>query len=141
MGKASLYVSGTYIGEAMLTPSTTEDTMSISLGTDRDVVIERNLMKDFRRSQTVGSRTVQQRGYEIKLKNNKAVAVKLEVVDQIPVSTTKDVEVRLMESTGQNTMPRKASSHGRWTLLRGESRTLVLKYEVRHPQYLSVTLE
>jgi hypothetical protein len=76
-GKASLYVSGTYIGEAMLTPSTTEDTMSISLGTDRDVVIERNLMKDFRRSQTVGSRTVQQRGYEIKLKNNKAVAVRV----------------------------------------------------------------
>ncbi len=140
-GKASLYVSGTYIGEAMLSPSITEDTMTISLGTDRDIVIERNLMKDFRRSQTVGNRTVQQRGYEIKVKNNKTVAVRLKVEDQIPVSTTREVDVKLVESTGAELNVEKGIVSWMLELTPNENRTIVLKYEVRHPQYMTVRLE
>lgn len=140
-GKASIYVPGTYIGEALLTPSTTEDTMTVSLGTDRDIVIERNLMKDFRRSQTVGSRTIQQRGYEIKVKNTKPEPVKLTLQDQIPVSTTKEVEVRTVELSGAKLDEEKGILNWQLDLAPNESRTIILKYEVRHPQYQRVTLE
>lgn len=140
-GKASIYVSGTYIGEALLTPSTTEDTMTVSLGTDRDIVIERNLMKDFRRSQTVGSRTIQQRGYEIKVRNTKPEPAKLTLQDQIPVSTTKEVEVRTVELSGAKLDEEKGILNWQLDLAPNESRTIILKYEVRHPQYQRVTLE
>ena len=78
----------------------------------------------------------------ITLRNNKKSAVKLNVVDQYPVSTDSEIKVELTESSGA--LVHAATGKLTWnvTLQPGESRTLRIAYEVKYPKdYGYITVE
>ena len=46
-GEANLYLEGTYLGKSLLKTNSTDDTLRISLGRDKNVVIKRIKLKEF----------------------------------------------------------------------------------------------
>jgi uncharacterized protein (TIGR02231 family) len=140
-GMVSLYVSGTYIGESLLDPANTADTMLVSLGSDKSIVVEREELKDFTKQQIIGNKTVDFRGYTLKLKNNKDRLVRLHLQDQIPVSTSRDVMVSVLEPEDLVVDEDKGIIDWNLTLLPGETKSISFKYFVKRPSWKTIRLE
>lgn len=91
--KANIYFEGTYIGETMINPNLVNDTMEISLGSDKSIVINRKKLKDKVKEQTMGNYSFKTITMEISVRNSKNAVVDLTLEDQIPISGDKDIKI------------------------------------------------
>lgn len=99
-GEANIIFEGTYIGKSFIDPSSTNDTLNLTLGVDKRVVIKKEKLVDFSSVKFIGTNKVQNMLYEISVKNNKKETIQLLLKDQFPISTHKDIEVQQTESSG-----------------------------------------
>jgi len=132
-GEANVYVEGTFIGKTYIN-GTTNDSVLLSLGRDKRIQIQRVKLKDFSSSSFVGSNKKELNSWEIKLRNTRKEQIMLIVEDQIPVSSDKDIEIKLIdagkahydETTGKLT----------WNILMDaeQSQSLKFSFEVKYPK-------
>lgn len=99
-GESNIYFDGTFIGKSFLDVNSTKDTLSISLGKDNKISIERTRIKDRSKSKTIGSRQKVEVAWEIKVKNNGGANIPLIIKDQMPVSNNADIKVKYGETSG-----------------------------------------
>ncbi|HEV7781934.1 MAG TPA: DUF4139 domain-containing protein [Chitinophagaceae bacterium] len=93
-GEANLFFEGTFLGKSMLDMTNAGDTLNLSLGKDKGVVVKRTLLKDFSSKRFIGSNKTDTRQYEIAVRNNKQQPIHIILEDQFPVSTQKEIEVQ-----------------------------------------------
>ncbi|WP_262487658.1 DUF4139 domain-containing protein [Chitinophaga jiangningensis] len=96
-GEASIFYEGTYIGKTLLDLQAVSDTLQLSLGKDKQVVVNRTMQKDESRKNLLGSRVTFSRTWEITVKNNKGVPIKVNVEDQLPIKTISDMDISKTE--------------------------------------------
>lgn len=140
-GDMSLFFEGTFVGKSALDMQNTNDTLDISLGRDKNIVIKREKKKEFSGTQFLGNNRKETRAFDISVRNNKKQEVKLLVTDQIPVSTNKDISVEVTETSGASL--NKETGELRWemALKPGENKTMRMAYEVKYPKDKKVVLE
>ncbi len=132
-GKASLYYQGTFVGETEVRSKSTGDTLSLGLGRDRSIVLERRQALDQESRKYIGNNIKQQLKWEITIRNNKDFPVELLVEDQLPISKNKSVEIE------HQTLPAAALDEAtgllKWQLVipGGEKTLLKLNYSVKFP--------
>ena len=138
---AGIFYEGTFTGKTRLSASMATDTLDISLGRDKSIMIERKKVKDFTTSQLLGSNRTVQRAWEINLRNNKKQTVTLVVFDQFPVSKEKEIVVDLAEDGGARVD--KETGMLRWevTLNPGELKKLKFRYSVKYPKERILSVE
>lgn len=101
-GEASLFFEGSFLGNSWLDLNNADDTLQLSLGRDNGIQLKRTLLKEFSTKKMLGSNRTDTRQYEITVRNNKQYPVNIVVEDQLPVSTSKDIEVdRAGEKSGK----------------------------------------
>lgn len=93
-GEANVYFDGTFVGKTYIN-GTTSDSLLISLGRDKRIQIQRTLLKDFSSKTFSGSSVKETNTWEISLRNTRKEPLLIIVEDQVPVSTEKDIEVKL----------------------------------------------
>ncbi len=96
-GPANVIFDGTFIGKSFIDPNSTQDTLNLSLGRDKKIIVKREKVKDYCSKKTIGSTREHQVTYEIKVKNTRKEAIKLLLKDQVPVSAQKDITVDVEE--------------------------------------------
>lgn len=140
-GTTYIFFKGIYQGESFIDLDTASDTLSISVGRDKDLIISRDIQKDYVSKGIAGTSRKEQKAWTVSIKNNKSIAVNISIEDQYPVSKVDDIKVDLLEYSGA----KKDESTGKltWNLLLNpsEKRTLDLKYSVRYPANRSVLIE
>jgi len=138
---AGIFYEGTFTGKTRLSASLATDTLDISLGRDKSILIERKKVKDYTTSQLLGSNRTVQRAWEISMRNNKKQPVTLVLFDQYPVSREKDIEVNLAEDGGARVD--KETGQLRWevTLNPGELKKLKFRYAVKYPKEKILVIE
>ena len=99
-GEINLFFEGTYVGKSTLNVRNTGDTLDLSLGRDKGIVVTRVKMKDFTEEKTIGSNVRETRAWEITLRNNRRQALNLRVEDQLPVTMNKDIVVEPIDYSG-----------------------------------------
>jgi uncharacterized protein (TIGR02231 family) len=92
-GEANLFLEGIFTGKMFLNAQSTDDTLTISLGRDKNVVVTRTKLKDFTKTKFLSDRRSDSRAYEIVVKNKRNTPLSILVEDQIPISTDKAIEV------------------------------------------------
>lgn len=92
-GEANLFFEGTFIGKSLIDTHATADTLNLSLGADKNIVVTRTLQKDLTEKQGFGSNKKETRDWLITVKNRKNQPVNLLVEDQVPVSQNSAIEV------------------------------------------------
>lgn len=100
-GTAQIFFKDTYVGQSEIDTKTVSDTLLLSLGRDEDISIKRvkptdlvytpKFLNNFKRELVA---------YDIVVKNNKKVPIKIEILDQIPVSKQDEITVELEERSG-----------------------------------------
>jgi uncharacterized protein (TIGR02231 family) len=138
-GEANIFFEGTFVGKSFVDPNNTKDTLSISLGRDKRVVVKREKLKDLTSRSFMGSNKKESYAYEISIRNTKSEAVKLIVEDQVPVSQNTQIEVTVSDVGGAKY--NKTTGKLVWDieLKPSESRKLVYKFEVKYPKDKQVT--
>ncbi len=133
-GDANIIMDDTYIGKSVIDPNTTADTLNLSLGRDKRIAIKRSLVKEFSSLKTTGGSSRQVFTYEILVKNNKLTDINILLKDQFPLSTIKEVEVKLED--GSEAMVNVETGVLTWKidLKPGESRKVRFSYSVKYPK-------
>ena len=133
-GEANIFLDGTFTGKSVIDPTQTKDTLTLSLGRDQNVVVQRERMKDFQKRSTLGSNIKEQFGYEISLRNTKSTPVTITVEDQIPISTHSDIEVSEIETNGGKLDKETGKVTWLVTLKPNETVKRTLRFEVKYPK-------
>ena len=133
-GDANIIMDDTYIGKSVIDPNTTADTLNLTLGRDKRIAIKRSLVKELSSLKTSGGSSRQLFTYEILVNNNKLTDINLLLKDQFPLSTIKEVEVKLED--GSDAMINMETGVLTWKidLKPGESRKVRFSYSVKYPK-------
>lgn len=139
-GEANIIFEGTYIGKSFIDPSSTSDTLNLTLGVDKRVVIKKEKLVDYSSVKLIGTNKLQSMLYEISVKNNKKEAIQLLLKDQFPVSTNKDIDVQQTESSGGDINPETGVVTWKLTIASGQSEKKRIGYSVKYPKGKRVNL-
>ncbi|MFC2133880.1 DUF4139 domain-containing protein [Bacteroidota bacterium] len=138
-GKANIYFENSFVGSTFIDPGVAKDTLSISLGRDKNVIIKRELLKDFTEEKFLSSDVERIFTYKIAVKNNKNTGIKITVEDQIPISQHEDIEVEVINLDGAKLD--NDTGRVKWMFDMSINSTIekVFSYSVRYPADKKIT--
>jgi len=139
-GEASIMVEGTYIGMSFIDPGSTMDTLKLTLGRDKRIVVKKEKVTDYSSVKFLGSNKKQLFTYEITVRNNKKDKTTLLLKDQYPVSSDKDIEIELLENGGAIVDNNTGFLTWPLTLAPGEIKKIRISYSVKYPKDKSVNI-
>jgi hypothetical protein len=140
-GEANLFFEGTFIGKSLLNSNAAADTLNISLGTDKNIVVTRTLQKELTQKESIGSNKKDTRDWLIEVKNRKNQPVSLLVEDQVPVSQNSAINVEAQELSGGNVDANTGKVTWNMNLKPQDDKKLELKYQVKYPKNQSIIVE
>lgn len=140
-GQANVFFEGTYVGQSYLNVQSTSDTLDVSLGRDKGVVVERVRRKRTDDKSAVSGKRTLTVGFDISVRNTKGSAIDIEVRDQYPLSPRSEIEVKLEEKG--NATVNEQTGQLTWQLhVEPKSTSKVgFSYTVKHPKDMPVVVE
>jgi len=139
-GEASITVEGTYIGKSFIDPGSTQDTLSLTLGQDKRIVVKREKVTDFSSVNFLGSSKKEVFTYQITVRNNKKEKAEMMLKDQYPISTDKDIEVELLDNGGATVNKDNGVLTWKLELAPGEIKKCRISYSVKYPKDKTVNI-
>lgn len=138
-GPANIYFGNTFTGVSKINTLNFEDTLDISLGRDKKVLVSRTEKQDFQSKNIIGNQRKDSYTYEIKVKNNHDKAIKIEILDQYPISQNSEisVDVQNISSAEEN----KTTGELKWKteIAKGDTKTYELSYSIKYPKNKQVS--
>lgn len=133
-GEANIFFEGTFVSTTFIDPRNIKDTLSVSLGRDKRVVVQREKLKDFTSRKTIGLNQRDSYALEISVRNTKAEAIKIIVEDQIPVSSNSQIEVTTVDTGTAKYNKTTGKLVWEMALQPNETKKVQFKYEVKYPK-------
>ena len=140
-GEANLFFEGTFTGKNLLTLQSFSDTLNISLGNDRDIIVKREEDKKFSSTKVLGSKKETTRSWKITVRNNKSAKIKIDLFDQIPVTTNSEIEISDVDLNGGKLDAETGKVTWNLNLSPGEQVEKILSYTVKHPKNKRLVIE
>lgn len=133
-GPTNVYFAGNYVGVSEINTNNVDDTLSLSFGRDSKIQVLRKLKSEMSTKKISGSTKKDTYYYDIQVRNNRTVPVKINVYDQIPLSNSSEITVTV-ETIGTG---KKDDLTGEVsymvTLQPGETANLEIGYSVKYPK-------
>jgi uncharacterized protein (TIGR02231 family) len=133
-GEANIFFEGTFVGKTFIDPNSIRDTLSVSLGRDKRIVVKREKVKDFSSRKAIGLNVRETSAYEISVRNTKQEAIRIVIEDQVPVTQNSQIEVVIADMGGANYNKDTGKLLWSWTLQPNETKKVVFKFEVKYPK-------
>lgn len=139
-GPANLFFENTYVGRSQLRTDQLSDTLSLSMGRDPHVVVERKKVQEYNRKQFIGNRQEETRSWQITVRNHKNQPIDMVLLDQIPLSGQSDIDVSVQNRSQASIDP--ASGEVRWefSLAPNAQKTVELEYMVKYPKNINLII-
>lgn len=133
-GTMNVFFEGTFVGKSYLDTRSTNDTLDISLGRDKNVIVQRTNLKEFSEKKIIGLNKKELRTYEITLRNKKKQDIDIDIEDQIPLSTNSEIEIEALETSGAKY--NKETGLLQWSLkaATGEEKKFRFGFSVKYPK-------
>lgn len=133
-GEANIIFEGTYVGKSFIDPASTSDTLNLTLGRDRRMVVKKEKLVDYSSVKFLGTNKLQKFTYELTVRNNKKDTVHMILKDQYPLSTNKEIEVELLDDGKASVNPENGVLTWKFDLAPGETRKVRFSYSVKFPK-------
>lgn len=133
-GPANVYFGGSYVGQSYIYTRSLDDTLDLSFGRDKKVMVSRTRLKDFNSKTFSGNNKKETQSYEITIKNNRKSAVTIDVEDQLPVSQNSEIVVESIELSKAKKDDATGKLTWRYTIAPGEQQKITLTYSIRYPK-------
>ena len=139
-GKAGIYYEGNYLGETMLKVSQASDTLQISMGKDKNVVVRRRTVQETSSKKLLSGKVEELFHYQIKVRNNKPAPIRLQITDQFPISGNSEIVVEREETSAGKVDDKSGLVMWDFSLEPSTEKELDLIYKVRYPKKRIVNL-
>lgn len=133
-GEANIFFDGNVSGKSYIDPSSTRDTLTISLGRDKKIVVKREKLTDFCTHKVIGSKNSQMITYEIRVRNTRKETVDIVLEDQYPLSTDKDIEVEVADISGASKDDQSGILTWKLKIQPNETKKLKVSYTIKYPK-------
>jgi Domain of unknown function (DUF4139)/N-terminal domain of unknown function (DUF4140) len=140
-GETNLFFEGTYLGKSYLDLSSGSDTLSLSLGVDKGIVVKRTMVKEFSNKKFLGGNRTDSRHFEIIIRNNKTVPVNMIIEDQFPLSPQKEIEVNDMKYEGAKMDEDTKIITWTYSVESKQQKKVEFKYSVKYPKEKHLQLD
>jgi uncharacterized protein (TIGR02231 family) len=140
-GPANVYFGGTYVGQSYINTRSVDDTLSLSFGRDKKIVVSRTKLKDFNSEQVAGTTRKVMHSYEIIVKNNRKAPIQIELEDQLPVSQNSEIVVEVKEISKAEKNDLTGQLKWKLSLAPDETKKIVLTYTIKYPKNKSIDLQ
>lgn len=133
-GEANIVFEGMYVGKTFINADQTKDTLSISVGRDKNIVVMKEKVLDKSGTKVFSSQKETTFTYDITVRNNKKTNATIVLKDQIPISTEKDVTVELLQSDKAKLNSEVGTLTWEVELKPNETRKYRISYKVKQPK-------
>src|SRR5690606_26899373 len=133
-GEANVFFEGTFVGKTYVDPANVRDTLDVSLGRDKRIVVERKKVQDYTSRRTIGANRRDRYTWEISVRNTRDEAVTITVEDHVPVSQNSQIEVSVDETGGARYTPEDGKLVWELALNPNETKKLRYSFEVKYPK-------
>lgn len=133
-GGANIYFDGAFVGESFINPVETNDTLEISLGRDKRIVVKREKLKDLSGSKLFGGNKERSLSYDITVKNGKKEAITIVLFDQVPLTMNKEIDVKIEELSNAEMNAETGEVKWKLQIPAGESVKKRLSFKVKYPK-------
>jgi uncharacterized protein (TIGR02231 family) len=140
-GEASIYFEGTYTGKSLLDTRFVTDQLKISLGKDKNIVVQGDKTKNFTTKQFLGNKKEENRAWNISIKNNKSQKINISISDQLPISTLEEIKIELSEANNGKLNKETGEILWKFELPASSSKNLKFRYSVKYPKNRNVILD
>ncbi len=133
-GPANVYYAGTYLGQSFINTRNVKDTLDLSLGRDSKVIITRSKLKNFSSTQLIGTKKKEIKTFEMIAKNNRKTPIEIQLLDQLPISQSDEIEVKALELSGAEYDINTGELKWLIKLAPGEKKKITLSYYIKYPK-------
>ena len=139
-GDARLYFEKTFVGKSFLNIEFMEDTLGLSLGRDKNIIVARDKVFDQSGQKSFSGNKKETRQFTIQVRNNKDEDIHLRVSDQYPLSNQKKITVKLEESGEAKVEEKTGFLTWKINLGSSDNRKMEFRYSVSYPEEYYVTI-
>lgn len=140
-GEANIFFEGAFLGKTLIDVQQASDTLTVSLGVDKNLIVKRIQQRDQNSKSAIGSNMRATRSFAYQISSRKAVPVTLHVEDQIPVSTSSEVSVEKLELSNADLDANSGMLTWKLQLQPNEKKELKVVYQVKYPKNRPIQLE
>ncbi len=140
-GPMNIYYDKSFIGMAQLDTRNLSDTLNLSLGRDPKVLVKRTKLKELTKKQFMQGKKKMTTAYRITVKNNRNRAVDFELLDQIPISKLKEIDVDVKEISGAEYFENTGKLKWDFKLQPGESKTVEFSFSITYPKDKEIKID
>jgi uncharacterized protein (TIGR02231 family) len=138
-GKANVFYDGDFISATAITSVVPTDSFELFLGVDQAIKVDRELVKKYAdEAGFTGDKRKVSYEFKITVENFRKTDENIMILDQYPVSRTKEIEISLKSVVPPvNALPDDESKGFlRWnfSLKPSEKKQMQFKYEIKHPK-------
>jgi hypothetical protein len=108
--------------------------MQLSLGIDKNITIKRQKVKDKSFEKFFDNDKIHQYTYEIIMKNSRTTKIDIDIEDQLPLSTDKDIVIEKKELSGAKYNELSGLLTWRTSIGAKDSKKLIISYQVKSPK-------
>ena len=138
-GPANVYYGGAYVGRSYIYTRSTDDTLNLSLGRDRKVIVTRTKQKDLTSTKYIGINKKESYSYELTVKNNRKAPINIQIEDQLPISKQGDISVEVLEISKAEQDIITGDLKWTFTLAPDETKKINLSFSIKYPKNKSIT--
>lgn len=140
-GEINLFVDGAFVGRTVLQTDYAGDTLVISMGQDKRILVQRKRLTEFSGRQFLSNFKTDARAYEIVLRNTKGEPASIVVQDQLPITTNKEITLSDEQFAGGLADAATGIITWRLTLPARQEQKLRLQYKVRYPKEQQLVID
>lgn len=133
-GEANVFFEGTFVTKTFIDPGNIKDTLAVSLGRDKRIIVKCDKLKDFTTRKTLGTNQRDSYAWEISVRNAKAETIKIVVEDQLPISQNSQIEVAPVDTGGSIYNSNTGKMIWEFSINPAETRKMIYKYDVKYPK-------
>ena len=140
-GNSSIYFEGNYVGKSYIDPYGANDTLSVSMGRDKNIFIKREKINDECQNVLVSNAKKRTIEWKTTVKNQRKETIEITIQDQIPVSKVKEMIVSFENLSNADYDEKTGILTWKITLAAGEFKEIGFAYSVKYPKNKVVVLE
>ena len=130
----NIYFEDAYVGQSQLDMTQFDDTLSISLGEDPNIIVERKRINAKSSKQFIGGKRKDVREFEFTVRNAKKDKIRILVEDQLPLTHNEEIEIERLTIDGASEDEYTGKVTWDFEVGPGKRKVVNLKYAMRYPK-------
>lgn len=140
-GPANVYYGNAFVGKSYIYTRNVKDTLELSFGRDKKVLVTRSKLKNYSSTKFIGSKRKETLSYEMIIKNNRKMTIDIDLQDQIPVSQNDEIEVSAIEISDAKQDNNSGKLKWNFKIAPGQAKKIRLTFSIKYPKNSAINIK